>query len=88
MFPKCERLSIIAALACVDYVTLFNEETPLKLIAALEPDILIKGADWKGKDVAGSDVVKARGGKVEFVSYVSGFSTTNIVQSILSKCTK
>ena len=83
-----QRAALISALACVDYVTIFDEETPLKLISALRPDVLIKGADWKGKEVVGGDVVQVNGGKVEFIRYVNGFSTSNIVQAILEKCKK
>lgn len=83
-----ERARVLAALACVDYVTLFNEETPYNLIKALSPDILIKGADWKGKKVAGEDVVRASGGRVEFIQYLKNFSTTNIIKAIFRKCAK
>jgi D-beta-D-heptose 7-phosphate kinase/D-beta-D-heptose 1-phosphate adenosyltransferase len=74
------RAAVVAGLACVDYVALFNEETPSRLIEAIGPDILIKGADWKQKGAIGSDVVQARGGKVEFIKYIPGFSTTDIIR--------
>jgi D-beta-D-heptose 7-phosphate kinase/D-beta-D-heptose 1-phosphate adenosyltransferase len=80
--PQAERAKVLAALACVDHVVLFNEPTPQKLIAALKPDVLIKGADWRGKKVAGADMVKANGGRVEFVKYIQGLSTTNIIARI------
>ena len=80
------RAAVLAALACVDYVTIFNEETPQKLIAALKPDVLIKGADWKGKKVAGSDVVRKYGGRVEYARYVPNCSSTNIIEAVLRKC--
>ncbi len=80
------RAAVLAALACVDYVTIFNEETPQKLIAALKPDILVKGADWKGKEVAGSDIVRRYGGKVEYARYVPRYSSTNIIEAVLQKC--
>ena len=80
------RAAVLAALACVDYVTIFSEETPQKLIAALKPDVLIKGADWKGKKVAGSDVVRRYGGKVEYARYVPRYSSTNIIDAVLRKC--
>jgi len=76
------RAEVLAALECVDFVTIFKEDTPQKLIAAVCPDVLIKGADWKGKKVAGGDVVKARGGKVEFIRYEEGFSTTKLIDDI------
>ena len=82
------RAALLAGLACVDYVTIFPEETPLKLIKALQPDILIKGADWKGKEVVGADEVKTNGGKVEFIRYLDGFSTSRIIDAIAQTCKK
>jgi rfaE bifunctional protein nucleotidyltransferase chain/domain len=79
------RAEVLAALACVDFVTIFNEATPQKLIEAVGPDVLIKGADWKGKTVAGADVVKKNGGRVEFVRYVPSYSTTGIIRSMKSR---
>jgi D-beta-D-heptose 7-phosphate kinase/D-beta-D-heptose 1-phosphate adenosyltransferase len=72
------RAAVLAALESVDFVVIFNEPTPYKIIAVIKPDILIKGADWKGKSVVGEDLVK----KVEFVKYIQGFSTTNIIEKI------
>ena len=76
------RAVLLAALACVDYITLFNEETPIKLIDAVKPDILIKGADWKNKGAVGGDSVRANGGKVEYIKYIPGFSSTDIINRI------
>jgi len=73
------RAAVLAALESVDFVVIFNEDTPYKTIATIKPDILIKGADWKGKIVVGEDLVK----KVEFVKYIKGFSTTNIIEKIV-----
>ena len=73
------RAAVLAALESVDFVVIFNEDTPYKIIAAIKPDILIKGADWKGRSVVGEDLVK----KVEFVKYIQGFSTTNIIEKII-----
>jgi D-beta-D-heptose 7-phosphate kinase/D-beta-D-heptose 1-phosphate adenosyltransferase len=73
------RAAVLAALESVDFVVIFNEDTPYKLIAAVKPDILIKGADWKGKSVVGEDLVKRK----EFVKYIQGFSTTNIIEKII-----
>ncbi|MBF0521556.1 MAG: D-glycero-beta-D-manno-heptose 1-phosphate adenylyltransferase [Candidatus Omnitrophica bacterium] len=86
--PEKERSFVLAALACVDFVTIFQEETPYDLIKAIEPDILIKGADWKEKTAVGSDIVRNRGGKVEYIRYVPNCSSTNIIKSILEKCAK
>lgn len=80
------RARVIAALACIDFVVIFDEDTPYELIRSLEPDILIKGADWKGKEIVGSDLVRARGGKVRLIKYVPGESTTNIIGEVLKKC--
>jgi len=76
------RAALLAALESVDFVVIFNEATPYKIIAAIKPDILIKGADWKGKSVVGKDLVK----KVEFVKFIQGFSTTNIIKKIANNC--
>ncbi len=83
-----QRAAVLAALECVDFVTIFNEETPLKVIEAIKPDVLIKGADWKGKDVVGAASVKSHGGKVEFITYVDGLSSTNIIKTISERCAK
>ena len=77
-----ERAIILAALACVDYVILFDEDTPLKLIEAVRPDVLIKGADWKRKGTVGSKSVQENGGKVEYIKYISGCSSTDIIKRI------
>ena len=82
IIKEAYRAGLLAALQCVDFVTIFNEETPRNVINALKPDILIKGADWKGKNVVGADVVKSYGGKVEYVTYIDGCSTTKIIEKI------
>ncbi|MFA6378556.1 MAG: D-glycero-beta-D-manno-heptose 1-phosphate adenylyltransferase [Candidatus Omnitrophota bacterium] len=84
--PQKARARVLAALACVDYVTIFSQKTPYRVIKALQPDVLVKGADWKGKMVVGEDIVKARGGRVKLVSYVDHFSTTHIIKKILTQC--
>jgi D-beta-D-heptose 7-phosphate kinase/D-beta-D-heptose 1-phosphate adenosyltransferase len=73
------RAAVLAALESVDFVVIFNEQTPHKTIAAIKPDILIKGADWKGKSVVGEDLVK----RIEFVKFIKGFSTTKIIEKII-----
>ncbi|MGD2278647.1 MAG: D-glycero-beta-D-manno-heptose 1-phosphate adenylyltransferase [Candidatus Omnitrophota bacterium] len=78
------RTEVLAALECVDYLALFAEDTPKKLIEALTPDILFKGGDWKEEDIAGADHVKANGGKVRVIPYVEDYSTTEIIRRILS----
>ncbi len=86
--PQKERAHVLAALECVDFVAIFDDDTPQKLIEAVKPDILIKGADWKGKDVVGSDVVKRCGGRVELIAYVKDCSTTNIIEKIRKTCAR
>lgn len=77
-----ERAEILAALEFVDFVTIFEELTPLKLIKYLKPDILIKGGDWPEEKVVGREEVKKWGGRVEIIAEVKGKSTTNIVEKI------
>lgn len=76
--PEQSRAAVLASLACVDFVVLFDEDTPYDLIKFLSPDILIKGADYKGKLVVGSDLVK----KLELIPFVKGFSTSKIIEKI------
>jgi D-beta-D-heptose 7-phosphate kinase/D-beta-D-heptose 1-phosphate adenosyltransferase len=80
-----ERAHILAALDCIDYVVIFDEDTPLKLITALEPHILAKGGDYTADGVVGKDVVESYGGRVELVTFVDGKSTTNIIERILER---
>lgn len=77
-----QRAAVLAGLSSVDYITVFNEDTPLKLIKAVRPDVLIKGADWKNKKVVGEDVVRPYGGRVELIKYLPNFSTTKIIEKI------
>lgn len=80
-----ERAHILAALDCIDYVVIFEEDTPLELITALKPLILAKGGDYTPDTVVGKDVVEAYGGRVELVSFVDGKSTTNIIERVLER---
>ena len=80
--PEHERAEILSALACVDAVTVFDEETPFAIIQELQPDVLVKGADWAADAIVGRDIVEARGGKVVRVPVEQGHSTTSIVQKI------
>lgn len=73
------RAVLLSAIEFVDAVTIFNEPTPEKLIHAIKPDILVKGGDWKKKDIVGADFVENYGGVVKTVPYLKGFSTTNIL---------
>lgn len=83
LVPQGERAQVIASLAAVDYVTLFDETTPLALIEYLRPDLLVKGGDWKEESVVGRDAVRSWGGRVVIVPLTDGVSTTNIVEKIL-----
>jgi D-beta-D-heptose 7-phosphate kinase/D-beta-D-heptose 1-phosphate adenosyltransferase len=78
-----QRLEIIASLQVVDYVTLFDEPDPLKLIQLLKPTILVKGADWSADEIIGADFVKASGGRVVRVSLVQEASTSRIIERII-----
>jgi D-beta-D-heptose 7-phosphate kinase/D-beta-D-heptose 1-phosphate adenosyltransferase len=79
-----QRAEVLAALACVDYVTIFDEPDPLSLIQALRPNILVKGGDWSTEHIVGKDFVEAHGGSVRSISLVPDISTTKIVAQILS----
>jgi rfaE bifunctional protein nucleotidyltransferase chain/domain len=77
-----DRAYLLAALACVDAVVLFDEDTPAELIGALEPDVLVKGADYAPGDIVGADAVMARGGRVVRVPLQPGFSTTDLIARV------
>jgi D-beta-D-heptose 7-phosphate kinase/D-beta-D-heptose 1-phosphate adenosyltransferase len=80
--PEAERAEILAALSCVDAVVVFDEETPHAIVAALQPDVLVKGADWAADAIVGRDVVEARGGRVVRVPVEAGYSTSAILDRI------
>lgn len=80
--PQQERTEILAALSCVNVVVIFDEETPHALIAAVQPDVLVKGADWPADAIVGRDIVEGRGGSVVRVDVETGYSTTAIVERI------
>ncbi|RMD92328.1 MAG: D-glycero-beta-D-manno-heptose 1-phosphate adenylyltransferase [Calditrichaeota bacterium] len=80
-----DRAYILAHLEPVDYVVIFNESTPEKLIQQLKPDVLVKGGDYQLHEIVGKDIVEKAGGRVEIVSLVSGYSTQSIIEEILSK---
>ena len=77
-----DRAHVVAALASVDYVCLFGEDTPYEIIRALVPDVLVKGADWPLEKVVGKDVVEKAGGKVKTIKFLSDRSTTRIIEKI------
>lgn len=78
IIPERERAEVLASLAVVDYVTFFGEDTPYELIKLLQPDILVKGGDWKRKDIVGSDIVR----KTVSLPYIKGASTSEIIKRI------
>ena len=76
--PEAQRAEVLASLEMVDYVTLFQEETPYGLIRLLQPDVLVKGGDWKKEDIVGSDIAK----ETYSLPYIEGISTTAIINKI------
>lgn len=82
LVPESQRAEVLAALACVDYVVLFDEPDPGRLVAELQPDVLVKGGDWAPDEIIGRDTVEARGGVVKTIPLVPGVSTTNLVKKI------
>jgi len=83
--PQGDRAEILTSLGMVDYVCIFDEETPQEIISVLIPDILVKGSDYKKKEIVGQDVVQAHGGKVLTVKEIRGKSTKNIIQKIVAR---
>jgi rfaE bifunctional protein nucleotidyltransferase chain/domain len=82
--PEAERAEILAALACVDAVVVFDEDTPHEIITAIQPDILVKGADWGEDAIVGRDIVEGRGGRVVRMAVAEGYSTTKLIERIKS----
>ncbi len=76
------RALILASLQYVNYVILFGEDTPLKLITAIQPDVLVKGSDYRAEDIVGYDVVTQHGGRVETIDFLEGYSTTSLIERI------
>lgn len=77
-----DRAVVLAALACVDCVVVFDEDTPAELVAALQPDVIVKGGDYRPEDVAGGEIVRARGGRVVIIPLTPGHSTTATIQQL------
>jgi rfaE bifunctional protein nucleotidyltransferase chain/domain len=80
--PEGERAEILAALACVDAVVIFDEDTPAEIVRRVQPDVLVKGADWAAGRIVGRDTVEARGGRVVRIALEAGWSTTAILEKI------
>jgi D-beta-D-heptose 7-phosphate kinase/D-beta-D-heptose 1-phosphate adenosyltransferase len=82
--PEAQRAEVVAALGCVDFVVLFADPDPGRLIAAIQPDVLVKGGDWAPDAIVGRDIVRARGGVVRTIPLVPGMSTTALLHRIRS----
>lgn len=85
ILTEAERSEVMAALACVDFVTVFDEPTPREIISALLPDILVKGGDWGIDSIIGREEVEAAGGKVMSLAFVEGCSTTDVIDRIAQR---
>jgi D-beta-D-heptose 7-phosphate kinase/D-beta-D-heptose 1-phosphate adenosyltransferase len=85
LLEETERAQILAALDCIDYLIIFDEDTPLDLLQLVRPDILVKGGDYSVDQVVGKDLVESYGGRVELIQFVEGKSTTNIVEKIIQR---
>ena len=88
IMSQAERAEVVAALGMVDYVTVFDEADPHRLIAELMPDVLVKGGDWDVENIVGKGVVETAGGKVFSLPFIEGASTTGIVERILDRYKK
>ncbi len=86
--PQHERAFIISSLKPVDFVTIFEEDTPYETIKKIIPDVLIKGADWAVDKIVGKDIVEANGGTVETIEFINNQSTTNIIKTVLERFKK
>jgi D-beta-D-heptose 7-phosphate kinase/D-beta-D-heptose 1-phosphate adenosyltransferase len=88
ILPEGERAEILSGLECVDYITLFDELTPLELISSLQPHILVKGGNWAKETTVGREVVERSGGEVVILPFVEGSSTSNLIETILKRYEK
>ena len=80
--PQHERAEVLAALSSVDAVVIFDEDTPHAIIAELQPDVLVKGADWGADDIVGRDLVEGRGGRVVRIELARGYSSTELIRRV------
>jgi D-beta-D-heptose 7-phosphate kinase/D-beta-D-heptose 1-phosphate adenosyltransferase len=85
LIPEDQRAEVLAALLCVSYVVFFEEPDPLRLIEAIKPDVLVKGADWAEDDIIGAGLVRSYGGRVFRVALVGGISTSEIIRRIVER---
>lgn len=82
--PEAERAEILMALECVDAVAIFDDETPAEIVRRVQPDVLVKGADWGPDNIVGRDIVEARGGVVVRMELLPGYSTTDLIRKVTS----
>ncbi|MBN1793756.1 MAG: D-glycero-beta-D-manno-heptose 1-phosphate adenylyltransferase [Candidatus Omnitrophica bacterium] len=80
--PQDARCEVLAALTCIDYLTIFDDDTPLELIEMIHPDVLVKGGDWLPENIVGSEHVSSYGGRVITIPYLQGFSSSEIIKKI------
>jgi len=80
--PQAQRMQVLAALEAIDYVVIFDEENPLKIIKELQPDILVKGGDWPIETIVGREIVEKNGGEIRSIPLLEGISTTNIIEEV------
>jgi len=85
ILPEEERAEVLSGLGCIDYIILFDEPTPLELIAQLQPHVLVKGGDWTKETTVGKEIVESSGGKVVILPFVEGHSTSNLIKTILER---
>ena len=85
IMPEADRIELIEAMEMVDYVVLFDDPDPTRLIAAIQPDVLVKGADWSADRVVGAELVEKSGGRVVRIPYLQGFSTSEIIERIVKQ---
>jgi len=85
VMPQAERAEVLAALAAVDYVTVFEEDTPREIIAKVVPEVLVKGGDWGPDQIVGREEVEAAGGRVVSIPLEPGYSTTGILEKVRAK---
>jgi rfaE bifunctional protein nucleotidyltransferase chain/domain len=79
---ESSRSIVLASLQFVDAIVLFNEETPYELINKIQPDVLVKGADYKPDDIVGADIVKAKGGEIRTIEFIEGYSTSSVLNKL------
>ena len=83
-----ERAAVLLGLRAVDYVVIFDEDTPKELIEAIKPDLLVKGGDWPLESIVGREAVERAGGEVRTIKFVEGSSTTDVIERIIERCCK